>query len=169
MTSTPQYYAPHGGHPPQTQLLTDRAVVTEAYTVIPKGVLRDIVTSVLPEWEDTRAWLLSRPVAGGATSFAQLIVEVSPCGGSTHPEPLAEVCGFVFVMGGSFAIQMGGQTEHLSGGGFALLPAGGSWQRRATGDAPARLQWIRKRYQPLEGYTPTPQFGQEQDIEPAPM
>ena len=39
------YFSPEGGLPPQTQLLTDRAVVKEAYTVIPKGVLRDIVTS----------------------------------------------------------------------------------------------------------------------------
>ena len=44
--STPRsYYAPTGGHPPQTQLTTDRAVFTEAYAVIPKGVMRDIVTS----------------------------------------------------------------------------------------------------------------------------
>ena len=42
------YYSPEGGLPPQTQLLTDRAVVKEAYTVIPKGVLRDIVTSQPP-------------------------------------------------------------------------------------------------------------------------
>src|SRR5699024_11476820 len=97
-------------------------------TVIPKGVLRDIVTSVLPEWEDTRAWILNRPVAGGATTFAQLIVEVSPGGGSTHPAPQAEVEGFVFVPEGSVAIQIGGQTEHLSEGGFAVLPAGVSWQ-----------------------------------------
>ena len=27
------YYAPHGGHPPQTDLLTDRAMFTEAYAV----------------------------------------------------------------------------------------------------------------------------------------
>ena len=31
------FYAPTGGLPPQTQLLTDRAVVKEAYTVIPQG------------------------------------------------------------------------------------------------------------------------------------
>src|SRR5699024_9647192 len=88
---------------------------------------------------------------------------------STHPEPQAEVEGFVFVLEGSVAIQIGGQTEHLSEGGFAFLPAGVSWQLRATGDAPARLQWIRKRYEPLAGYTPTPQFGQEQALAPAPM
>ena len=53
------YYAPTGGLPPQTQLLTDRAVFTEAYAVIPKGVMSDIVTSLLPFWDDTRAWVLS--------------------------------------------------------------------------------------------------------------
>jgi (S)-ureidoglycine aminohydrolase len=31
------YYTALGGHPPQTQLMTDRAVFTEAYAVIPKG------------------------------------------------------------------------------------------------------------------------------------
>ena len=67
------YYAPEAGHPAQTALLSDRAVVTEAYTVIPRGVLRDIVTSVLPDWHGTRAWILNRPVAGGATTFAQYL------------------------------------------------------------------------------------------------
>ena len=42
------YYVPPGGLPPQTQLLTDRAIFTDAYAVIPKGTLSDIVTSFLP-------------------------------------------------------------------------------------------------------------------------
>ncbi|RRO14490.1 (S)-ureidoglycine aminohydrolase, partial [Saccharopolyspora rhizosphaerae] len=46
--NSPSYFAPAGGLPPQADLLTDRAVVTEAYTVIPRGVLRDIVTSNFP-------------------------------------------------------------------------------------------------------------------------
>jgi glyoxylate utilization-related uncharacterized protein len=40
-----KYYSPTGGLPPQTHLTTERAIVTEAYTVIPKGVMTDIVTS----------------------------------------------------------------------------------------------------------------------------
>ena len=36
------YFAPRGGHPPQSELLTGRAVFTEAYVVIPRGVMRDI-------------------------------------------------------------------------------------------------------------------------------
>jgi glyoxylate utilization-related uncharacterized protein len=47
MTRT--YYAPHGGLPPQTDLITDRAVFTEAYAVIPKREFSDIVTSYLPQ------------------------------------------------------------------------------------------------------------------------
>lgn len=60
------YYAPHGGNPPQTQLLSDRAVFTEAYAVIPKGTMMDIVTSYLPFWDKTRLWILSRPLSGFA-------------------------------------------------------------------------------------------------------
>src|SRR5699024_3527438 len=41
LTSIPPYYAPQGGHPPQTDLLTDTTVVSEANTGTTKGELRD--------------------------------------------------------------------------------------------------------------------------------
>ena len=41
------YYAPRGGLPPQTDLITDRAVFTEAYAVIPRREFSDIVASRL--------------------------------------------------------------------------------------------------------------------------
>ena len=80
------YYAPYGGHPPQTDLLTDRAMFKEAYAVIPRGTQRDIVTSFLPHWEGTRLWVLARPLTGFAETFSQYLMEVSPGGGS---EPIA--------------------------------------------------------------------------------
>ena len=52
--STSRYFSIPGGHPPQTELLTGRAVFTEAYAVIPRGVMQDIVTSYLPFWDKTR-------------------------------------------------------------------------------------------------------------------
>ncbi len=100
----PKYTAPHGGHPPQTQLLTGRAVFTEAYVVIPKGVMGDIVTSALPFWNDTRAWILSRPLSGFAESFSQYIMEVAPGGGSVRPEPDAGAQGVLFVMEGEITV-----------------------------------------------------------------
>ena len=51
------YYTPKGGLPPQSAIHTGRAVFTEAYAVIPKGVFSDIVTSSLPGWSKTRLML----------------------------------------------------------------------------------------------------------------
>ena len=45
------YYAPRGGLPPQTRLTTDRARFQEAYVVVPRGSVTDIVASRLPFWE----------------------------------------------------------------------------------------------------------------------
>ena len=84
---TPHRYAtPSGGLPAQSELTTDRAVFTEAYAVLPRGTMRDIVTSNLPFWEGTRLWVLARPLSGFAETFSQYVVEVSPGGGSDRPE-----------------------------------------------------------------------------------
>ena len=53
-----QYHAPQGGLPPQTTLHTGRAVFTTSYAVIPKGCFSDIVTSLIPAWENTKLWLI---------------------------------------------------------------------------------------------------------------
>lgn len=164
------YFSKFGGHPPQSDLLTDRAIVTEAYTVIPKGVLRDIVTSVFPEWTNTRAWVLNRPVAGGATTFSQAIVEVAPGGGATKPEPQSQVQGFIFVLTGQLTLLIEGTEHVLVDGGFAYLPAGATWSARNDGAELTSFHWLRKRYEVLEGVAaPGPVVGNERDIEPGPM
>ena len=45
-----RYYSDMGGLPGQTELLSSKAVFKTAYAVIPKTVMSDIVTSVLPHW-----------------------------------------------------------------------------------------------------------------------
>ena len=42
------YYSPAGGLPSQEEVLQDSAIFTDAYVYIPKRVLTDIVTSLLP-------------------------------------------------------------------------------------------------------------------------
>ena len=121
------YYTPPGGLPAQSELLTDRAIVTEAYTVIPKGVLRDIVTSNLPGFTGTRSWILARPIAGFATTFSQLIVEVAPGGGAERPEAEAGVEGVVFVTTGELTLELEGEQHVLAAGGYAYLAAGATW------------------------------------------
>lgn len=167
--STRQYYTPAGGLPGQTELLTDRAIVKEAYTVIPRGVLRDIVTSNLPGWSNTRCWILARPIAGFATTFAQYIVEVSPDGGSERPETESDVQSVVFVTQGSITLTLEGKPHVMEAGGYAYLPAGANWSLKNQSADKASFQWIRKVYEPLAGYTAKAFVTREQDIVPSPM
>ncbi len=150
MTKAP-YYAPHGGHPPQTQLLTDRAVFTDAYAVIPKGTMRDIVTSNLPFWEGTRAWILARPLSGFAETFSQYIVEVAAGGGSDRPDTDPEAQSVLFVVEGGTSLTIDGATHELGLGSYAYIPPEADWSLRNTTDAPCRFHWIRKAYEAVEG------------------
>ena len=151
-SNVPRYYAPTGGHPPQTQLTTDRAVFTEAYAVIPRGIMRDIVTSYLPFWDDTRLWVIARPLSGFAETFSQYIVEVSPGGGSDRPEldPGAE--GVLFVVEGGFTLD--GRRRRARPDPRRLRV---SCRRAATGSCATtrprrpRFHWIRKAYERVDG------------------
>ncbi|QPC85544.1 (S)-ureidoglycine aminohydrolase [Mesorhizobium sp. NBSH29] len=164
------YYFPEGGLPPQTDLLTGRAVFTEAYAVIPKGVMSDIVTSNLPHWEKTRLWVLSRPLSGFAETFSQYLMEVQPGGGSDTPEPDAEAETALFVVSGEIMVTLEGATHILHPGGFAFLPPAAQWTLRANSAAPARFHWFRKYYDKVDGIeTPRAFFANENDIAPTPM
>lgn len=150
--SQPTYYAPKGGLPGQSELLSDRAIFTEAYAVIPKGVLRDIVTSNLPYWDKTRAWILARPLTGFAETFSQAIVEIAPGGGSKKPEPEPGAQGVLFVLEGELTLQFDGQTHILEAGGYAYVAPGSSWQIANNANVEVRFHWIRKTYEVLDGY-----------------
>ena len=164
------YHTPHGGLPPQTALLTDRAVVTPAYTFIPKAVLRDIVTSNLPGFTNTRSWILARPIAGSATTFAQLIVEVGPGGGAQTPEVESGVEAVVFVTDGALTLTLEGERHVLEPGGYAFLAPRADWSLANEGDAPTSFHWIRKAYEPVEGVAAPASFvTRDQDVEPRPM
>ncbi len=149
--SRSSYYSPQGGLPPQTQLLTDRAMFTESFAVIPKGTLTDIVTSNLPFWSDTRVWVIARPMSGFSETFSHYIAEVAPGGGSEKPELNLEAQGVLFVVEGSITLTIEGTRHELGNGGYAYLPAGSAWALKNDSDAPAKFHWIRKKYEAVEG------------------
>jgi (S)-ureidoglycine aminohydrolase len=166
----PRYYSPTGGLPPQTDLTTDRAVFTEAYAVLPRGTMRDIVTSALPHWDQTRTWIIARPLSGFAETFSQYIVEVSPGGGSSRAEldPGAE--GVLFVVRGALTLGVDDQSVDLTEGGYAFLPPGAAWTIRNEADAPATFHWVRKAYEPVEGIeVPEAFVTNEADVAGEPM
>lgn len=164
------YYAPRGGLPPQTQILTDRAMFTESYAVIPKGCFSDIVTSFLPFWEQTRLWVIARPLSGFAETFSQYIMEVQPGGGSDRGETDQTAEGVLFVVEGEITVKVADEEHTLNPGGYAFLPPKTQWSLRNKGKDHARFHWIRKAYEPVEGLAaPDPIFLNEKDVPPTPM
>lgn len=165
-----RYYAPKGGHPGQEQLLTDRAIFTDAYAVIPKGTMRDIVTSYLPFWAGTRLWVIARPLSGFAETFSQYIMEVQPGGGSDRAELDPEAEGVLFVLEGTATLKVEGKTHEMTPGGYAYLPPSSGWSLHNKGEETLRFHWIRKAYEPVEGLdAPDVLVLNENEIEPTPM
>ncbi len=164
------YYVPRGGLPGQDELTTDRAVFTEAYAVLPRGTMRDITASRLPWWDDTRAWVLARPLSGFAETFSQYVVEVASGGGSDRPDddPAAEAV--LFVVDGAPSLRLAGATHELRPGSYAYLPRGTSWSLGNHTEATATFHWIRKAYQAVDGIdVPEPFVTHEDDVAAEPM
>jgi len=159
------YAAPYGGLPPQSALHTGRAVFTEAYAVIPRGVMTDIVTSQLPFWQDSRAWIIARPMTGFAETFSQYLMEVAPGGGSHRPEPEAGAEGVLFVVAGAAELTLDDERHRLSPGSYVYLAPGSRWTFANATAEPVRFHWIRKLYEPvLDVATPASFVTHESDV-----
>jgi (S)-ureidoglycine aminohydrolase len=143
--TAPDLPAP-GGLPPQTALMTQRAVFTESYAVIPRGCMTDIVTSCLPGWTGMRMWVLARPMTGFAETFSQYLLELDE-GGSDRPETDPAAQGALYVMSGALTLTLDNARHDLGPGGYAWIAPGAEWSLHGTG----RLHWIRKRWTPVPG------------------
>ena len=150
------YHAPTGGHPPQSELLTGRAVFTEAYAVIPKGVMRDIVTSALPFWEKTRsgscrARCRALPRRSRNTSW-----RCSPAAAASGPSrmPAPRACSSSWRA--NWSSTLGGRRAPPAAGRICLPAAGERLDVRNEGAAPARFHWIRKAYEHVDGIEAPP-------------
>lgn len=157
------YAFPPGGLPPQSEDPAQAgAIFTEAYCFQPAYVMRDIVTSLLPGWEKTRAWILARPLSGFAETFAQYAVEVEPGGGSVVPEPDPAAQGAILVANGRMSLELAGKTHSLEAGGYAYIPSGADWKIRNAGLENLQFHWIRKRWTPAPGIEqPAPIIGSD--------
>ncbi|MEX0308683.1 MAG: bifunctional allantoicase/(S)-ureidoglycine aminohydrolase [Tateyamaria sp.] len=164
------YAFPPGGLPSQNEHPESSAIFTEAYAVIPASVQRDIVTSFLPGWDGTRAWILARPLSGFAETFAQYAVEMSPEGGSNDPEPDMDAQAVLFVAHGTAHLTLGSDLHELKPGSFAYIPAGARWTLWNRSEQVCGVHWIRKKYVPGNGLSlPEPLVTHDRDVPPAPM
>ncbi len=142
------YAFPMGGLPDQSVNPEGRAVFTTAYAFLPAITMRDIVTSNLPGWTGTRAWIIARPLSGFAETFAQYAVEVAPGGGSDIPEPDSGAEAALLIASGEMHLVIDGIDHALGDGGYAYIAPGTKWRVTNPGQTDLRFHWIRKRYQP---------------------
>lgn len=164
------YFSPPGGLPPQTALMTQRAVFTESYAVIPRGCFSDIVTSLLPGWRGTRLWIIARPMTGFSETFSQYVMELAPGGGSDTPDAETGAQHVIFVTAGLMTLTIDGQGFELDAGGYAYIPPGARWTVLAEGHAPCRFHWLRKIWEPAPGLAPPEAFvTSDRDIAPIAM
>ena len=162
---TRSYYAPKGGLPGQNELMSGRSVFTESYAFIPRGVMTDIVTSGLPFWDKTRAWIIARPMSGFAETFSQYIMEVEPGGGSMRPDTEEMVGSVLFTVEGEHLVTIGAETFLLTPGHFAYIPPGTTWTQRNHTRERVVFHWIRKAYESVEDIgLPQPLVVNEADV-----
>lgn len=154
----PTDYTPRGGLLPQTDRLSDHAVFTESYAVIPARSLSDITTSYLPHWDATRLWVLARPMTGFAESFSHYIVEVAPNGGSDRPDADPNAQSVIYVVDGALTLWIDGDEHALTSGGYAYLPPDADWALSNASKATATFHWIRKAYARVDGIDTPPAF-----------
>ena len=134
--------------------------------------MSDIVTSALPFWEATRAWIIARPLSGFAETFSQYVMEVCPGGGSDRPEPDPRRRGRRSSWSrAALALTIAGATHALAPGGFAYIPPGDALEPAQRRRAPRRASTGSARpTSAVEGLAaPDPLVANERDIAPAPM
>lgn len=104
--------------------------------------------SRLANLEHARVVKLVSPRFAGAR-FAQTLVDVPPGTGTSAPcDPSFE--DFVYVLAGELAFEAG-PVATLAAGGFAYLPPAVGLGFTAAGDRPARMLWIKRRYETCPG------------------
>ena len=150
------YYSPAGGLPSQEEAFQDSAIFTDAYVYIPKRVLTDIVTSFLPNWKNTRLWVLARPMTGFAETFSHYLMDVSSGGGSNQPDDDEFAEHIIFVTSGTGEIKVNGDTNSLSPGSYIYLPPKTDWSVITCGSDRLIFHWFRKRYQNVRGVNAPP-------------
>ena len=164
------YFSDFGGMPEPSSFLSDRAIFKEAYIFIPRGCIRDIVVSILPNWAKTRCWVLAKPLTGFIETFSYYLMEVSQGGGSVKPDPDQSVESILFVVEGELELVVGARKENLSPGSYTYIPPGVNWSINNDSSAPAKFHWIRKLYEKDSNLTIPDTFTvNEQSVTPKEM
>jgi (S)-ureidoglycine aminohydrolase len=116
------------------------------YTILPGGAR---VMSYLPGFRDVTAQVMASPQIPGAR-FVEYELFVQPGGCAVRPQNEA-LEQFMFVLEGGLDLELDGKAHHLEKGCFVWAPPGSTWGLSNKSSALARMVWIRRRYEKVEG------------------
>jgi (S)-ureidoglycine aminohydrolase len=135
----------------------NRAVVTSRYAIMQTA---GTLPSQIPGIENTTIRIQTAPDMGAR--FAQILLEMSPGGGTTRnrDEPLQH---FFFVLDGSVTLTIDETTHELGAHDYAYVPVDS--QCGFTANEQSRMIWIRKPYEPIDLPAPDPLVRSRDSVE----
>jgi (S)-ureidoglycine aminohydrolase len=140
----------------QSGLVVSRAVVRRNYAILPP---EGMATSVLPEWRETVARVLTAPAMGAR--FAEYLLELAPGGGSE--QTLREdVQMFLYVLEGQAQLALNGASHRLGPGGFVYGKPGSRFTIKAS--SAVRLLWLKKVHVPFGHTRPADLVGDDAKV-----
>lgn len=141
--------------------LTTRAIVEHGkYALIPP---QGRVNNNVPGFEDCNISIIASPELGA--SFAQYVTEVLPGGKTTEIFGGDGLETFIYTLEGKGKVTIEGQTEELTEGGYAYAPPTSGMEIKNESDDNWRVFMHKQAYEPLEGYSVRPVFGNSNDLE----
>lgn len=143
-------------------LLSSRAVIKKNnYALIPHDGL---VNNVIPGFENCDCSILGSKQLGA--NFVDYIITMHKDGKNQRGFGGEGVETIVYVIDGRLKVNDGTETNELTKGGYAYLPASTLMYLENGQDADTEIFLYKKRYQPLEGYKAHKVVGNVNDMEP---
>ena len=136
-----------------------------SYMIFPRA---NRVEHHLPYFNGVDVQVLATPQHGAR--FVEHELLVSPGGGTSKPRD-EEFEQFLYVQEGKVQLSLDGRKKHsMPRGGFCWLPPHCAYQFTNKTNAPARVIWIRRRYEEVAGIPiPDPILSHESDVAANPV
>jgi len=128
--------------------------------------LADRVESVLPQFKDATARIMTTPALGAR--FVEYELLFQPGGGTVAPldDGLEH---FLFVLEGELELEFEGEKYRLDAGGYIWMPPARPYSLLNVDEGVTRALWLRRRYEEVPGVSvPLPIISHEEDVEAIP-
>ncbi len=134
------------------------------YMLLPRS---NRVEHCLPIFEGVDVQVLASPGLGA--NFVQHELLVQPNGGTKAPVT-EQLEHFMYVLEGQVTFELEGKKHQLVDGGFCWLPPQATFQLNNQGEETARLTWIQRKYEKIDGVAiPDPVVANEKDVKAYPV